>query len=185
MACIFSKYDDEQRQLLLHLKEDEHVKKIEYCKKIIRRFTTFELIHWPYDSKLQKFIIKFVFTIRFSKRQNLNSIFEFRIVQHNIRIISLYYTQISTKRLAELLRLNSNLMEKFVSEMVITKNIYASIDRLTGNISFKERENVEQTIDQWIEEIDKIIHILEAASCKIQKEMMIQKIIKNENRLDV
>lgn len=179
MACVFANYNKEQKKLLLYLKEDKHVQTIEYCKKLLKRFITHELIHWPYDSKLKIFVSNFAFTVKFSKKQNLESIFEFRIIQHNIRTISLYYTYISTKRLSEFLKISSNIMEKFVSEMVVTKNIYASIDRLSNNISFQRKENEEYTIDQWSKQIDKIVHILETTSYQIQKEIMVQKKLKS------
>merc|ERR1712205_195098 len=114
--------------------------------------------------KLKVFVSSFAFTIKFSQRQNFKSIFELRIIQHNIRTISLYYTFISTKRLTEFLNLNSKITEKFLSEMVITGNIYASIDRLTNVISFQKKKNEECTIDQWSKQIDRIIHILETTS---------------------
>lgn len=52
-----------------------------------------------------------------------------RVVQHNLRIVSLYYTRAETKRLMTLLALSQNELETELSELVIDKMI------ITGRIN--------------------------------------------------
>ena len=53
-----------------------------------------------------------------------------RVVEHNIRIMAKYYTQVSLKRMSELLDLKETETEEFLSKMVVDKAVEAKVDRL-------------------------------------------------------
>jgi 26S proteasome regulatory subunit N5 len=53
-----------------------------------------------------------------------------RVVQHNIRVVSTYYTDIRMPRLSELLELPPQETEKAVCDMVVDKSMWCRIDRL-------------------------------------------------------
>jgi hypothetical protein len=53
-----------------------------------------------------------------------------RVVQHNIRVVSTYYTDIKMPRLSELLELPPQETEKAVCDMVVDKSMWCRIDRL-------------------------------------------------------
>lgn len=178
MACILSKHTKEQHKLLLFLKKNELIQSMVECRELLKRFTTFELIRWPDDPKLEKFVEKFTFSTKFYDNQKLNTLFEHRIVQHNIRTISQYYTQIEMKQLAKFLRVNIYKMEKFLSAMIVSGELFASIDRLSEVISFKKKQAPEKNVDQWNLQINKLIHIVEATSHQINRETMLQKVSK-------
>ena len=55
-----------------------------------------------------------------------------RVVEHNIRVIALYYTRLTLKRMAELLALSENETEDFLSSMVVKGAVEAKTDRLEG-----------------------------------------------------
>ena len=54
------------------------------------------------------------------------------MVEHNIRVIALYYTRVTLKRMAELLALSENETEDFLSSMVVKGAVEAKTDRLEG-----------------------------------------------------
>ena len=67
-----------------------------------------------------------------------------RVVQHNIRIVAGYYQRIQGKRLAELLGLSSEDLEKHMSNMVSDGDIYAKIDRPNDLIRFAKQKSSEE-----------------------------------------
>lgn len=55
-----------------------------------------------------------------------------RVVEHNIRVISTYYTRVTMVRLSELLELKQEEAETFVCDLMSKKSIFAKIDRPKG-----------------------------------------------------
>jgi len=60
-----------------------------------------------------------------------------RVVEHNIRIMSRYYTRITLARMSELLALPTDEVEEFLSAMVVSGTVEAKTDRLEGVVNFK------------------------------------------------
>merc|ERR1719270_1438492 len=94
-------------------KIEENVK----CKKLLEMFTTYEIIKWPFDSsEIKKFVETFKFSTSYGDSSTIEKTFHKRTIQHNIRVIARYYTDIRMKRLAEFLGVDNETMEKHVSE---------------------------------------------------------------------
>jgi 26S proteasome regulatory subunit N5 len=98
-----------------------------------------------------------------------------RIVEHNIRIISMYYSRITTKRLANLLNLNEDETEQFVSKMVQLKTISAKIDRIDGIISFIKNKDSNEILNNWSNDtysilsmVDKSVHLINKELAKVK-----------------
>ena len=64
-----------------------------------------------------------------------------RVVEHNIRIMAKYYTQVSLKRMAELLDLKETETEEFLSKMVVDKAVEAKVDRLDNIVNFTKHQD--------------------------------------------
>ena len=52
-----------------------------------------------------------------------------RIIQHNLRIVALYYKRITCQRLSQLLNLPIQELEEHLSELSQTADAYVKIDR--------------------------------------------------------
>jgi 26S proteasome regulatory subunit N5 len=87
--------------------------------------------------------------ILFHNKETRWADFHKRIVQHNLRIISTYYTAIHSKRLSELLSLSEADAEQYLSELVSSKQLWARIDRPTGQILFKQQQTPQEQLNDW------------------------------------
>lgn len=58
------------------------------------------------------------------------------MIEHNVIVVSTYYSRISTARLAELLDLSADEAERHLADMVVAKTVSARIDRPAGIVRF-------------------------------------------------
>ena len=99
--------------------------------------------------------------------------FHRRIIQHNVRVASLYYRRIHGKRLAQLLNLEPSRLELEISTMVSDGSVYAKIDRPKDIIRFAASKTPEAVLSDWASDIDKLLHLVETTTHLINKENMI------------
>jgi 26S proteasome regulatory subunit N5 len=100
--------------------------------------------------------------------------FHRRIIQHNVRIVSGYYTRIHGARLAELLGLSANRLEQEISSMVSDGTVYAKMDRPLDIIRFSQPKSPEVVLSDWSSDIDKLLGLVETTTHLIAKENMTQ-----------
>ena len=103
-----------------------------------------------------------------------HELFHRRIIQHNVRIASLYYKRIHGARLANLLRLDRDQLEREISTMVSDGSVYAKIDRPKDIVRFSASKTPEAVLSDWAADIDKLLHLVETTSHLINKENMTQ-----------
>ena len=72
------------------------------------------------------------------------------MVEHNIRIMAKYYTQVSLKRMAELLDLKETETEEFLSKMVVDKAVEAKVDRLDNIVNFTKHQDPNE-VNIWLD----------------------------------
>ena len=106
--------------------------------------------------------------------QHWHEIFHRRIIQHNVRVASLYYRQIHGSRLAQLLGLDADRLEQEISSMVSDGSVYAKIDRPKDIVRFAAAKNPEAILSDWAADIDKLLHLVETTTHLINKENMTQ-----------
>lgn len=99
-------------------------------------------------------------------------VFHQRIIQHNIRTVSLYYKRIHGARLAQLLQLNPARLEKEIAGMVSDGSVYAKIDRPKDIVRFEAPQTPESILSDWASDIDKLLHLVETTTHLIHKEQM-------------
>ncbi|GMI65900.1 hypothetical protein HRI_000259300 [Hibiscus trionum] len=98
-----------------------------------------------------------------------------RIIEHNILVVSRYYSRITLKRLAELLCLTVQEGEKQLSEMVVSKALVAKIDRPAGIVCFQVEKDSSEILDSWAVRLEKLVYIVEESCRQIHKETMVHK----------
>merc|ERR1712217_929301 len=96
-----------------------------------------------------------------------------RVVQHNIKVISDYYEKINMKRLCELIGLPEKEAEAELSELVCSKFVYAKIDRPAGEIKFGQKQTYTDRLNDWSNNITKMLDLVENTCHLIQKEQMV------------
>lgn len=95
-----------------------------------------------------------------------------RVIQHNIRVVSLYYKRIQGRRLAELLNLEPVILEQEIAGMVSEGNIYAKMDRPADIVRFCYPKTPEAILSDWAFDIDQLLHLVETTTHLIHKEYM-------------
>ncbi|KAA3468504.1 26S proteasome non-ATPase regulatory subunit 12-like protein A-like [Gossypium australe] len=98
-----------------------------------------------------------------------------RIIEHNILVVSKYYSRITLKRLAELLCLTIQEAEKHLSEMVVSKALVAKIDRPMGIVCFQVAKDSNEILNSWASNLEKLLDLVEKSCHQIHKETMVHK----------
>ncbi|GMS84216.1 hypothetical protein PENTCL1PPCAC_6391, partial [Pristionchus entomophagus] len=99
-----------------------------------------------------------------------------RVGEHNMRMISKYYTKISFERLAQLLDFTVEEMEKFVCDMIVSGSIVdAKLDRPKRVVDLRARIAPIDILDDWARNVTKLTEILNQVSHHILKEEMVHR----------
>jgi 26S proteasome regulatory subunit N5 len=97
------------------------------------------------------------------------------LVQHDIRIISKYYGQLTISRVSELLRVEREDCEEEICSLNNRHVICCRIDRIDGVIDFKPIENEQLLLKNWNESINGILDHVDVVSNLIHRERKIFK----------
>ncbi|KAI9733307.1 MAG: hypothetical protein M1834_003391 [Cirrosporium novae-zelandiae] len=180
---ILAPYDNEQNDLLHRIQKDSRNSMIPPEAQLLKLFTVPELMRWPMVAKT--FGPHLCSTDVFSPTQN-NSADEKafqrwqdlrkRVIEHNVRVIAKYYTRIRMDRLTQLLDLNEEETEKYISELVTAKTIYAKIDRPARVVSFAKPRDADDVLNEWSGNMKSLLGLLERIDHLITKEEMMARI---------
>ncbi len=99
-----------------------------------------------------------------------------RVIEHNVRVVSKYYTRIRMNRLTQLLDLTEDETEKYISELVTSKTIYAKIDRPARIVSFAKPRDADDILNDWSYDMKSLLGLLERIDHLITKEEMMARI---------
>lgn len=181
--CL-SEYSNEVKDMMERVNLDGKLEKIPECKETLGRYLKEEIIGYPlpHQAALES-IPAFTEEVDTSNneeeagsslKEHWHSTFHTRIIQHNLRIASIYYKQIHTSRLATLLSLTAAEIEKHISQMVSNGTLYAKIDRPKDVVRFSKKRNEEEVLTDWASDIKQLLGLVEKTSYLIQKENMVQ-----------
>ncbi|KAF8531920.1 26S proteasome non-ATPase regulatory subunit 12 [Gautieria morchelliformis] len=157
---VLAPHDNEQSDMLHHLFVDPALAKLELHYNLVKCFTTRELMRWPgiegiYGPTLRTTT---VFGKEGEKRwEDLHT----RVIEHNIRVISHYYSRIRVARLQTLLDLSTQQTEETLSRLVVSGSIWARIDRPAGVVSFREKRSAEDVMNEWSLDMSKLLGLVE------------------------
>lgn len=171
---VLSPYDNLQNDLINKVAQDSNLKKLELHQSLIKSFITKELMRWP--------IIKQIY----SPELNKSSIFDSstkdnvkhwedlrsRVIEHNLRVVSTYYTRIAIPRLNQLLDLEEVETEQFISLLVNQGTIFAKINRPAKIVSFAKPKTSNELLDEWSNNVDQLLSHVETIGHLITKEEM-------------
>ncbi|CAG8460814.1 6419_t:CDS:10 [Diversispora eburnea] len=175
---VLSPYDNEQHDLLHRIFQDPNLPKLNLHYELSKHFTTPELMRWPriqelYGIALRQTPVFYANDESGEKRwQELHK----RVIEHNIRVVAKYYTRIRNKRLTQLLDLNEEETEEFLSKLVVSKTIYAKIDRPAGIVCFSAPRDANQVLNDWSNNINSLLGLIEKTCHLITKEEMLHSI---------
>lgn len=168
---VLAPYDNEQSDLMARVEATEDLDAVAEHKNLLKCFTTPELMRWPgiealYGPLLRK-------TATFDQSEDGNFRWEElhkRVVEHNIRVVSKYYTKITLARLAQLLDLPESEAETSLCSLVTSGTVWARIDRPAGIVSLKKQQDTQEQLNSWSSDINKLMGLVEDASHLINRE---------------
>eukprot|EP00573_Skeletonema_grethae_P002340 CAMPEP_0201687736 /NCGR_PEP_ID=MMETSP0578-20130828/1659_1 /ASSEMBLY_ACC=CAM_ASM_000663 /TAXON_ID=267565 /ORGANISM="Skeletonema grethea, Strain CCMP 1804" /LENGTH=475 /DNA_ID=CAMNT_0048171911 /DNA_START=116 /DNA_END=1543 /DNA_ORIENTATION=+ len=177
--CL-SEYSNEVKDMMERINLDPQLEKIVECKETISSFLKNEIIHYPLPHQtMLESIPAFVNggetdDASLALKEHWHTTFHTRIIQHNLRVVSNYYRQIHTSRLATLLSLTPAETEQHLSNMVSSGALYAKIDRPKDIVRFAKKRCEEEVLSDWAGDIKELLGLVEETTYLIQKENMVQ-----------
>ncbi|CAK3788922.1 26S proteasome regulatory subunit rpn5 [Lecanosticta acicola] len=186
---LLAPYDNEQSDLLHRIAQDNRISSS--CPtegELLKRFTVPELMRWPAIES--NFGSQLTSTDIFDKTENKSDPkahrrwldFRKRVIEHNVRVIAKYYTRIHFSRLTSLLDLPAGETEKYISDLVTSKTIYARIDRPAQVVSFEKKRDADEVLNEWSGNMKSLLGLLERIDHLITKEEMMARIQPSETK---
>lgn len=184
---ILAPYDNEQSDLLHRIVKDTRNEQVPEEAALLKQFTIQELMRWPmvaetYGPHLCStdiFAATETDAVSASKDSKAHTRFlalRNRVIEHNVRVIAKYYTRITFPRLTTLLDLSEEETEKYISDLVTNKTVYAKIDRPARVVSFEKKRDADDVLNEWSSSMKGLLGLLERIDHLITKEEMMARI---------
>ncbi|KAA3464532.1 26S proteasome non-ATPase regulatory subunit 12 [Gossypium australe] len=173
---ILAPHDPMQSSLLNSTLEDKNLSEIPKFRLLLKQLVTMEVIQWTslwssYKDEFENEKNMLGGSLGDKAAEDL----KLRIIEHNILVVSRYYSRITLKRLAELLCLTVQEAEKHLSEMVVSKALVAKIDRPMGIVCFQIAKDSNEILNSWAVNLEKLLDLVEKSCHQIHKETMVHK----------
>ncbi|AOA60521.1 26S proteasome regulatory subunit [Komagataella phaffii CBS 7435] len=173
---MLSKYSNLQSDLISKIAVDKNLPKIPTQQQLIKTFTTQELISWESFQQAYATILfqHEVFDQSTTKgKQHLEDL-KSRVIEHNLRVISTYYSCITLKRLQELLQLTQSQVEHNITTLVNDGTIYAKVNRPSKVVDFVKRKTENELLNTWSSNVDELLEHIETIEHLVNKEEMMK-----------
>ena len=166
-----------QNSILHTVYADPKLSKLDVYMNLLKIFVRNEIVQWTdVEAQFAGEIMEQVSIFSGDKGQQNKDLFKLRVVDHNILVISKYYSQITLTRLADVLKIGADEAEKYLSDLVLKKTIVAKINRPKGIVNFGAKAKPDEMLTKWSADISKLLDILERSSHKIHKEFQQYKV---------
>lgn len=173
---VLAPHDPMQSSLLNSTLDDKNLSEIPHFRSLLKQLITMEVIQWT--------SLWNTFKDEFENEKNMlgghlgekaaEDLRE-RVIEHNILVVSKYYSRITVKRIAELLCLSLQEAEKHLSDMVVAKALVAKVDRPLGIINFQTAKDSNDILNSWAMNLEKLLDLVEKSCHQIHKETMVHK----------
>ena len=183
---VLAPYSNEQSDLLHRIHADTRNTQVPTDAALLKLFTVPELMRWPLVSETygphltstDVFSTSLSSTSSEDEKQAHTRYDDLRkrVIEHNVRVIAKYYTRIRTPRLCQLLDLSEQETEKYISQLVQDKSVYARIDRPAKLISFAKARGPDEVLNEWSHDMKSLLGLLERIDHLITKEEMMARI---------
>lgn len=181
---ILAPHDNEQSDLLHRIFRDSRNQQlVSKDAQLLKMFTVTELMRWswiakefgPHLTKTDIFDAEKSGSDEDKAHQRWLDLKK-RVIEYNVRVVSTYYTRIRVPRLCQLLDLSEEDTEKYISELVTAKTIYARIDRPARIVNFAKPKDPDDVLNEWSGNMKSLLGLLERIDHLITKEEMMARI---------
>ncbi|KAI4091302.1 MAG: hypothetical protein LQ344_004161 [Seirophora lacunosa] len=184
---ILAPHDNEQSDLLHRVNADSRNALVPEEQRLLKQFTIPELMRWPVIASTygRHLCSTDVFSATASSGEDATEDAKAharwqdlrkRVIEHNVRVVARYYTRIRFPRLTQLLDLDAEETEKYISELVTAKTVYAKIDRPNRVVSFAKTRAPDEVLNEWSGSVKGLLGLLERIDHLITKEEMMARI---------
>lgn len=157
-------------ELLKRFQDDPRLEDLPTLKSIVDKFNELQLLPWPeFEAEYKSLASHPIMSA-----PGAWDVLKTRVNEHNLKVISTYYTKITTKRLASLIYLDLEATEEFLCDLINQKQVAAKIDRVAGIITFAKRQDVAEVNNAWRNGIGQVLQLLGTTSHLVTKEVMVQ-----------
>mmetsp|Transcript_35851 Transcript_35851/g.101471 ORF Transcript_35851/g.101471 Transcript_35851/m.101471 type:complete len:489 (-) Transcript_35851:103-1569(-) len=176
-TVVLAPHGTEQVTLLHNTAADKKLEDMPQYKELLDTFVTKEVVRWTilkhkYKSEMATNTELFGGDAGVKRAED----FRLRVVEHNMLVIAKYYSRVRMARLAELLDLSPDEVEKRLSDMVVSKALHAKIDRPAGFVRFQTAVEASDVLNSWSRNMAKLLGLVEKSCQQIQKEAMQHKV---------
>ncbi|KAI6136474.1 hypothetical protein F5141DRAFT_1185436 [Pisolithus sp. B1] len=155
---VLAPHDNEQSDMLYHLFVNPALEKLELHYNLVKSFVTRELMRWPGIEALYGPFLRMTPVFSVAKQwEDLHT----RVIEHNIRVVAHYYTRITLSRLTTLLDLTPQQTEETLARLVVSKTIWARIDRPAGIVNFRSKQSTEDVMNDWSSDMQRLLGLVE------------------------
>jgi 26S proteasome regulatory subunit N5 len=174
-------YNNEQSDLIHRVQADPVLDDLKTYKELLSLFTTAEVMRWKDLCARSERALRtdtpgsVVFNPSTEEGNKRWADLKTRMVEHNIHVMSKYYTRIHIKRMAALLDLTEAETEEFLSTLVVNKTVEAKVDRLAGTVSFQRPKDPNDVLNDWSHSVNELMTLVNRATHLITKEQMVHK----------
>lgn len=184
-----AKYDNEQSDLMARVEADGGLEETPEHRNLLKCFTTPELMRWPgieelYGPLLKRSAVFSAASTAATASASTSPVrdgahrweqLHKRVVEHNIRVISSYYTRITLVRLSQLLDLSPDQSESSLADLVSTRTIFAKMDRPAGLVTFQKTKSNADVLNHWSADMNKLMNTVEKVTHLVEKEWAIHR----------
>lgn len=158
--AVLAPHSPEQLRFFNEISNIKDLALMPEAKNLLSVFMCNELVPWPtFESRFGQFIEE-------QRTEDMRC----RVIEHGLHVIAMYYTEIRLVRLAQLLQLSVDELEKRIIDLVFNEDFYAKINRPKGIITFKRQQKVSEVADEFSDDIMKLCRLVDQAHSLIEKE---------------
>lgn len=177
MYVLLSSHDNQQSDLLNRIAADKKLQELPLYSTLVTKFLTNEIMFWrDVEAGIGPVLLQTPVFSGSSYAEKRWVDFRKRVVEHNLRVVAKFYTRVNTKRLLQLLDLSELETEEFITSLVVSKTIYAKIDRLAGVVTFNRPADPEDILNNWAHSIKDLMGAVDTTTHLINKERMVHKV---------
>ncbi|THH10166.1 hypothetical protein EW145_g1523 [Phellinidium pouzarii] len=157
---VLAPHNNEQSDMLHRLFKYPELSKLELHYNLVKCFTTKELMRWPGIEGIYGPTLRATEVFGSGAGKHWEDLHT-RVIEHNIRVVAQYYTRIALKRLTSLLDLSAQQTEETLSRLVVSKTVWARIDRPTGIVNFRNKQSSEDVMNDWSSDMQRLLGLVE------------------------
>ena len=173
--AIMAPHTPEQHDILNLLMKEKRMSDLTLYAELLRTFLTAELVRWPVVEKVFGDELR-AFPHLFGDNSECQARWRHladRVLEHNVRVISTYYSQISIGRFAALLERNAVEAERTLCSLIERDMVYGKIDRISGIINFEPAVQPDAVLNGWSQRVDSLLSLMVKTNHQISKEEML------------